>query len=427
MKKTIILLLVLLLAATSATAQTTRNDDSCDIANLPAATLLLPYFEVDINAPIGAARTTIFTLVNTTRQPQIASVTVWSDWAYPVFSFPIYLTGYDAQAINLYDIIGRGVLNATGANAPRGTRSLEANPRFLPGAANSCPTVPTLLPAPLIADVQRTLTSGVISLCQGSSDRVGSTKAAATGFITVDLVADCHLVTPNDPRFYDALLYDNVLTGDWQIVSPNQARGNFASGNPLVHIRAIPEGGNAGELTATNLPYTFYDRFTRPGRAKEDRRQPLPSGFVARFIQGGATGFNTNFLIWREGLAGADASCSSYLAQNSRIATTQVVRFDERENPTFITCSLLGSNCEDLVPTRLQASASVPSTATVFPPLTSGDVAGWMHMNLDHSPARTRPLQNWVVPLLEAEGRFSVAFDATALGNGCSPRVEGQP
>jgi hypothetical protein len=43
-------------AGTSATPPaTTNNDDSCDISLQPAATLLLPYFEVDFNAPPGAA------------------------------------------------------------------------------------------------------------------------------------------------------------------------------------------------------------------------------------------------------------------------------------------------------------------------------------------------------------------------------------
>src|SRR6185369_6021463 len=56
---------LLLLCATAAGAATIHNDDSCDISVMPAATLLLPYFEVDINSPQTVARTTIFTVVNT--------------------------------------------------------------------------------------------------------------------------------------------------------------------------------------------------------------------------------------------------------------------------------------------------------------------------------------------------------------------------
>jgi len=64
--------------------------------------------------------------------------------------------------------------------------------------------------------------------------------------------------------------------------------GNFAAGEPMVHIRAIPEGGTAGSAPPTNLPYTFYDRYTPQGNRKMDRRVPLPSMFAARWIEGGA-------------------------------------------------------------------------------------------------------------------------------------------
>lgn len=32
-----------------------------------------------------------------------------------------------------------------------------------------------------------------------------------------------------------------------------------------------------------------------------------------------------------------------------------------------------------------------------------------------------RQSQNWVITSMSAEGRYSVDFDATSLGNGCSP------
>src|SRR6266852_3740656 len=62
---------------------TTANNSSCDISVSPAATLLLPFFEVDVAKPLDAATNTIFTIVNTSRLPQIARVTIWTDYAYP--------------------------------------------------------------------------------------------------------------------------------------------------------------------------------------------------------------------------------------------------------------------------------------------------------------------------------------------------------
>src|SRR5437868_5083745 len=69
---------------------TTNNDDSCDISTAPAATLLLPYFEVDFNSPQTTARTTIFTITNVSALPQIAHVVVWTDWSFPALDFNIW-------------------------------------------------------------------------------------------------------------------------------------------------------------------------------------------------------------------------------------------------------------------------------------------------------------------------------------------------
>ena len=47
-----------------------------------------------------------------------------------------------------------------------------------------------------------------------------------------------------------------------------------------------------------------------------------------------------------------------------------------------------------------------------------------MYLNLDgDSTTATTAEQAWVISSLRAEGRYSGDFDATAFGNGCSPRV----
>src|SRR5262245_3852017 len=65
------------------------------IAEQPSATLLLPYFQVDLNSRAGI--TTIFTINNSSATAILAHVTVWSDLAVPVFNFNVYLTGFDMQ------------------------------------------------------------------------------------------------------------------------------------------------------------------------------------------------------------------------------------------------------------------------------------------------------------------------------------------
>jgi hypothetical protein len=197
--------------------------------------------------------------------------------------------------------------------------------------------------------------------------------------------------------------------------------------------------------TGTNLPYTFYDRYTTaPNLTRTiDRRQPLPSTFAARYIQGGAGAFATNYKIWREGTN--VTGCANF-ALNGTIAIGEFVRFDEHENPftfgTGITCSPCGTSQVTLPETSATNTAD-----SHYPTLGGTDVGGWMYLNLNNgavgsnysvtghpsnsittAPNATpfgnpRASQNWVV--IEMFGnvngnRLSVDFDAAWLGNGCS-------
>lgn len=429
---------------------TTNNDDSCDIGVTPAATLLLPYFEVDFRSPQTTAQTTLFTVTNTSFEPQIAKVTLWTDYSFPVLDFNIFLTGYDVQPINLYDIIARGVIAPTSGtsitttpgalSAPRPTLTALQNPNFTGGAAGavgSCVGLPGQIPPGLVSDLQSALTTGVISSCL-SSQRVGATHANAIGYATIDVVANCTTNLPTSAAYYTSeILFDNTLIGDYQQINPNPATGNYAGGNPLVHIRAVPEGGPAGTIPAgvTNLPYTFYSRYSNAavaGFQNIDRRQPLPSTFAARYIQGGTGAFNTNYKIWREGnTTGANTSCAGAIL-NSAIAISEIVRFDERENPTTFSPNVIISPSVPASIT-LPETSSTSTSSSIFPGLSgSGDVGGWMYLNLNSGTAPTpasrpfptttaRPSQNWVIVSMFAEGRYSVDYDAAWLGNGCSP------
>ena len=88
----------------------------CTIDEVPAATLLLPYFEVDLGNQNG--QTTLFSVNNASATAVLAHVVVWSDLSVPVLDFNIYLTGYDVQTINLRDILVGGSLPRTGVRGP---------------------------------------------------------------------------------------------------------------------------------------------------------------------------------------------------------------------------------------------------------------------------------------------------------------------
>ena len=486
---------------------TTNNNESCDVSVTPAATLLLPYFEVDTAAPQGAGTTTLFTVVNTSRYPQIAHVTVWTDWGFPVFGFNLFLTGYDVQGINLFDVIVRGIVvpasggpPGTSINATPGTPqngffggdstplSNTSNPNFVFGGAAGVRTTCTGLPGSIAQDlalaVKNALTTGtgyVSSAASCGTAQVGFNHGTrAVGYVTIDVVSYCttKFPTDSDGSYFSGptapILFDNVLSGDYQAIGPTPAGSGTASsfdaeGGPLVHIHAVPEGGvsgaGGGYFVSSSLPFTFYDRYTPSAARTADRRQPLPSAWSARYIQGGAGGFATDLKIWREGITTGLPSCQTNSTRfNSSINVNRLVRFDEHENSYGY--SYYGSSASGgPAPTMsfsppvisLPATSRTNSVSYVFPSLTGTDVAGWIYLDLssgaiDATVAQCRAVlsaqragfgtcggtvaagtsgsrttsQNWVISsMFGAVGanRLSVDFDAVALGNGCTPEA----
>jgi hypothetical protein len=285
---------VLLLIATSAFAAsptTTNSDDSCEVKVGPAATLLLPYFEVDVSNTGG--QTTLFSVTNVSRYPQIAHVTLWTDWAFPVMTFNLFLTGYDVQSINLADVLVRGTVappNGTNPDITPGSLSVSTNPNLRTPA---CASTFGVVPQSIIAAVRSSLTTGRVNLGGGvtACNTVGSPHANAIGYATIDVVASCTDRSPLDPLYYTAdILFDNVLIGDYQQLGARPAgtvAGTYeAGGNPMVHIRAVPEGGGAGSIVDTALPYTFYDRYT-PARYPDPRSPAAAARNLRRTVHPG--------------------------------------------------------------------------------------------------------------------------------------------
>jgi hypothetical protein len=453
--------MLLLLAASAFAippAANNNNDDTCDVKVGPAATLLLPYFEVDVSGNSG--QTTLFTVTNVARYPQVARVTLWTDRAYPVLTFNLYLTGYDVQAINIADVLKPGIVaspTGTSSTTTPGALSSSTSPNL--ATPLNCTNNPGTIPASIIQSIRNALTrgtspDGAVLPCTG----VGNVHANAIGYATIDVVANCATRSPADPLYYtNDLLFDNVLIGDYQQLGPHTA-GETATafdggGNPMVHIRAVPEGGGAGVNVPTGLPYTFYDRYTPATARTLDRRQPLPSTFAARFIQGGPSAFSTNLSIWREGVG--NGSCADAI-KSAAMLISDIVRFDERENPFIfsegVNCS---AGCSSLPPTLPATSTTASFNTNLYPTLTDADVGGWLYLNLNNGGSTTysvtrdvggepgatsgrsnlaplgstttigpRPSQNWVTVTMfgnVGQNRLTTEFDAASLGNGCSP------
>ena len=493
---------------------TTNNNDTCDIGNAPSATLLLPYFNVDFSG--GNTSNTIFSIVNTSRFPQIAHVVLWTDWSFAALDFNIFLTGYDVQSISLRDIFANGQIAPTAAGTAGGTSvtgsvngpgtgtsptlatvqarnpgngapgavpapnsGAGSNPNFSAavgsGATNGCVNLPGAIPAGLLTDLRTVFTTGASGSIIGAGclDRLGGTHANAIGYVTIDVASNCTTNLPGPTYFTADILFDNTLTGDWEQIVPGTSGGltNASGGSPLVHIRAVPEGGVSGSIPGTNLPFTFYDRYTGFATTVNrtiDRRQPLPNTWAARWIQGGTGGFNTNFEIWREGIGSPDGTgtaCDTAPPNgvgtppdapvaNSALAIADEVRFDEFENAVGVTVPSQVSPTTPNFPLLPETSSTPTSQSLPFPPAVtasnpsgSAAVAGWMYLNLSNggtgsadfrltfqrgagvpgvgfgpSTAQRTTTQNWVVTNMTASPTFSALFDATWLGNGCTPQ-----
>ena len=426
-----LLLVAVLLSAVPLSAATftangprsTNNDDSCDIALLPAATLLIPYFEVAMDG--AGLETTVITVTNTSHLPQAFAMTLWTDYAYPVITFRYYLTGYDVVSLNLFDVIRRG----QAGGGPIGTGSDVSPVGSLSGTSptqdfdnpnldeSSCVQLPVQLPSVYINRMRDAFTKG--SFDQVGSvpgcQNIGGTHTNAVGYVTIDVVSACGTSLPTDATYFaNEIGWANVLMADYLQVD---GRNDFAQGSPAVHIRAIPEGGTAGSRTNNNFTRTFYSHLQPSANRTRDGRQPLPSTFAARWIAGGGADFETSYKIWRGAETPANAACSEY-DDNAKIQMTEVVRFDEEENPET---TFFGTIADPPMGPALwlPATSLMPVGAEHFPINSNGAVGGWMYFNL-HDDDDEYASQSWVVASMRSEGRFSVDVDAAALGNGCS-------
>jgi hypothetical protein len=392
---------LLLAVAPLAAGDLTAN---CRIANQPAATLLVPYFEVDLANAAG--RTTLVSINNSAPRPVLARMVLWTDWGVPTLAFDVYLTGYDVQTLNLRDLFN-GNLPVTGPGiSPTGPLS-QAGASF-PGcsgsssASNRGPTAGMQLPL-RAAHTGQPLPNSQPALCAASS-RPKTT--VVTGYATVDSVSRCTGTsvmsaanTPADPAYFakggNGLANDvNALWGDVFYLDSQQ---NQAMSQPAVSVVADAAFFNPGD-------YTFYGRYD--GFDSRDDRMPLSSMYYVRFFNGGPFSGGTDLLVWRDNRS-ADASplpCGSAPSWAAP-GEEQLVTFDEQENAV----ALKQPNAFPLTTQRVAVgSAAIP----VLPNF------GWLMLDLWHADGTHA--QGWVGSLLTASGRFSAGHDALRADDLCN-------
>ena len=170
------------------------------VDDVPAASLLLPYFEVDLDDPSGV--TTLMSINNASATAVLVHVTVWTDLSIHVLDFNVYLTGYDVQSINLRDVLQNGNLPVTASAgqdptdsiSPQGPISQDINFASCSGIlAYDNPA----LDAIYLDHVQSSLTGQPSTVFFGGSCAgVDHGDRIARGYVTADTVNACSLDFP---------------------------------------------------------------------------------------------------------------------------------------------------------------------------------------------------------------------------------------
>jgi hypothetical protein len=410
-------LLGTLLAALPAPAAGGVLAGSCRVANQPSATLLVPYFEVDLNDPQGA--TTLLSINNASAKASLSRVVLWTDWGVPTLAFDLYLTGFDVQSLNLRDLFN-GTLPHTGpAISPKGALSLATGDFPGCGAANGPHVVPTQdLPDLAAADrdflraahTGRPMANGPNAAntaqparCLGSARPEGS---LAVGYVTIDSVSRCtpftvgtSTNTPVDPKYFAAggtglASNANVLWGDVIYVDRKDQR---ADSETMVSVVADADAFGAGD-------YTFYGRYV--DFDARDGRAPLSSLYYARYAGGGPFFGDTDLLVWRDNRTkdATGADCAKGPSW-SPLGEYQLVAFDEQENPTLIP----DSNAFPLATQKTRVGSA---------PLPVPNPYGWIMIDLWHHEGIHA--QGWVGVRMSSQGRYSIGHEALRADDLCN-------
>lgn len=397
----------------------------------PAATLLLPYFEVDLSNPNGI--NTLFEINNASAAAYIAHVTVWSDLSVPVLDFNVYLTGFDVVPISVRDVLE--------GNLPQ-----TAPPSVAPGVSNvgafsvgnpildeaSCDGQ---LPPPPLSNFPGLVSSIQASLQGQPAPHLGSPAPCAgqdfgddiaRGYITVDVVRLCTLQFPDAPGYFadggtGQALNDNVLWGNYYYVDTGNS---FAQADTLVHVEAEATG-----QFYVNGDYTFYGRYV--DWTGTDDREPLGTTYAARYLAGGLDGQSaSDLIVWRDSKINQGPFTCGTSPSWFPLSQNAIVIFDEEENPDTPEIFPVSppQTPDALVPFPAEAQRTVvngPSLPTFN--------EGWLFLNLNTTVtgqsgnAPQDVAQAWVTPILSAFGQFSVGYQAIQLDNASSADSTARP
>lgn len=404
------LVLALALPALSAQAAVGTND------NVPAATLLLPYFEAryldsaEQNAPATEANT-MMQVRNSDTQARLVHVTLWTDYGLPTLGFYVYLNAGDSQDIDMR-LTMNGVLPTTGPGVTRLNNQMGSHTSF-PG----CPAVmyPQRLDPQAVTDLRNAHTGRSTGLFAGACASSAYGDDVARGYATVDVVNGCDAQgrLPDDDGYFIAggtgvASNANVLFGEWSIT--HEAH-NFSFADRLVSIEA-----DAGNPITSGDAYTFYSGVAQ---GSADNREPLGTTYRPRYLYGGAQTHSTDIIVWRDPHQRVTAlSCNLGAPAPFPLGTREIVLFDEQSDALRLDPA---HRPFALATQRVPVTSDTDASNSLTTPFTFGA----MHLSLnDPGGAQFDPpirRQGWVVAAWSWEGRFQSGQAAVALDNASNP------
>ncbi len=407
----------LIFIATVCLSPTVASAEIGALDAVPAATLLLPYFEVGLESCTDQP-TTLFSVNNASAESVVAHITLWTKLARPTLDFDVYLTGFDVFTANLTDLFHSGAVPQTGPGLEGGAGTFSG-PDSAPAGCTF--PLPDRLPPALLTYIRNVHTGfpappgfSNSGLCgapdQGIDDPA---QGIATGYITIDVVNDCSQAFPGNVGYFSdggtgIASNANVLWGDYFLANPEE---NFAQGDTLVHIEAT---SSVSEGFWSPGDYTFYGRYL--GFDGTDNREPLATVWASRYFSGLSGSFDedSDFICWRDsGLDDSGYFSCGVLPLPYPLTQNQLVIFDEQENPFAV----LGSPFSPPPTNQVVVPCGCASTRANAADLGVIFDFGWFYANFNTSTGSLQdPVkQSFVSTIHSASGLFSVGFQAVHL------------
>lgn len=314
---------------------------TCAYDNVPAATLLVPYWKVSLNgasgAPIGGGAGTTDTLVsiiNVSTPGVIAHVTVWNKYSKAVLDFNVPLTGKDQAFFTMRDVMNgnlnvnpnvqkAGVKDACGINLGNNTYlptigwGQTTYIRFSHPESNTPNSDAYVSISYYAADAFAVFRNKVWSSLDESGDVASFTNSHSanildtdnpgcwggsggtytgnlSGYLTIDVVNYCTNYFPADRQFYNG---DAIATAGWApTYTPNVLIGD---------VFFVDNSANGGNISGDSaVPVEFDSRLTFASTAKTFFGRYIPAAVTACAAEGAggcANGVNAAFQFGGDG------------------------------------------------------------------------------------------------------------------------------